>query len=517
MKIGIAQLLFTVGNIEENYNKIKNAVLEFKTENAELVIFPQMTLMGFPAYDLMQYGEMLDLQDRYVDQIAKLFPSTHILLGGIERNNEKVYNVIYHLWNGRIKNTFIKENLIKEDWLNEAKYFDRKKLQDNVLIIDDKKIVINFEDEVSDKSFQSDLLLYFTAIPTHDYFDKRTEINKNLSKIEKQTIVLNILGSEGHITFPGGSWIKDEEVGLVEQFPFYKEKLQVFATEEFHIIETDKPGKDLDYIYRSIIFGIREYFEQSNFKKAIVGLSGGIDSAVVASLAVEALGKDNVHGVLMPSQFSSDHSVNDAKQLANNLGIEYDIIPIEPMYNQYLESLKPVFGNKPFDVTEENIQARIRGNIVMAIANKFESIVLNTSNKSEALVGYGTLYGDIVGSLGVILDLYKTEVYQLAEYINRKKEIIPENIITKEPSAELHHGQKDSDALPDYTTLDKILKLFIEEKRSHEEVLDMGFDESTLNRVIKLVLKNDYKKYQCPPPLVVSGKNKIFPLLFKKD
>lgn len=517
MKIGIAQLLFSVSNLEENFCKIKDTLLSFISENIELVIFPQMTIIGFPAYDLMAYNDMLDKQDKYIDQIAKLFPNTHILVGGVKRSEDKVYNVLFHLSNGRIADTYIKENLIKEDWLNESKYFSKKKQQDNILIISKNKLVINFEDEVSDKSFHSQILLYFTAIPTHNYFEKRNIINKNLARIEKKSIVLNTLGSEGHITFPGGTWIVDETNGLIEQFPVFEEKLMVFATEEFHTTIPEQPKNDNNFLFQSLIFGIKEYFKQSNFQKAVIGLSGGIDSAVVAVLGVAALGKENIHGVLMPSAFSSDHSINDTENLAKNLGINYDIIPINKLFEQYLLDLKPIFGDLPFDVTEENIQARIRGNILMAIANKYKSIVLNTSNKSEALVGYGTLYGDIVGSLGIILDLYKTEVYQLAKYINLNKEMIPQNILLKEPSAELHHGQKDSDALPDYTTLDMILKLFTEDKKSKEEIIDKGFDEPTVNKVIEMVYKNDYKKYQCPPPLIVSGKGKVFPLLFKKS
>ncbi len=384
-------------------------------------------------------------------------------------------------------------------------------------MIGDKKLVINFEDEVSDKSFQADLLLHFTALPTHTYFTKRAVVNKNLARIEKKAIVLNVLGSEGHISFPGGSWIEGEEANLIEQLPVFEEELSVFDCDDFKEHSVDKPAKDMDFIHKSLIFGIRQYFQQTGFEKAVIGLSGGIDSAVVAALGVEALGKENVRALLMPSQFSTEHSVNDAEKLAKNLDIHYDIVPIRHLFDKYQETLNPIFGDLPFGVAEENIQARIRGNLVMAIGNKFNSIVLNTSNKSEGLVGYGTLYGDIVGALGVILDLYKTEVYELAEFINRNREIIPNHIITKPPSAELRPGQKDSDTLPEYSVLDEILKAFTEEFKSVDEIVESGYDRNTVTNIVRLVYQNDYKKYQCPPPLVVSGKSKVFPLLFKKD
>ncbi len=517
MKIGVAQLLLRIKDVEGNYEKVKNEILFLKEQGADLIIFPQMTFVGFPSYDFGKYNDLLTKQDKYTQLLAEEFPEVHLLVGGIDRKAEKLYHVIFHLFDGSIQDVFIKENLIKEDWLNEGKYFARKKQQDNLLIIADRKLVVNFEDEVSDKSFQADLLLHFTALPTHTYFEKRAIINKNLTRIEKKAIVLNVLGSEGHISFPGGSWIEGEEANLIEQLPVFETKSVIFDCDNFEEKQNDKPVKDMDFIHKSLIFGIRQYFEQTGFQKAVIGLSGGIDSAVVAALGVEALGKENVRVLLMPSQFSTEHSVTDAEELAKNLEIRYDIVPIRYLFERYQESLNPIFGDLPFGVAEENIQARIRGNLVMAVGNKFNSIVLNTSNKSEALVGYGTLYGDIVGALGVILDLYKTEVYELADFINRDREIIPNHIITKPPSAELHPNQKDSDALPEYGILDEILKAFVEDLKSVDEICEMGYDKNTVENIVRLVYQNDYKKYQCPPPLVISGKGKVFPLLFRKD
>jgi NAD+ synthase (glutamine-hydrolysing) len=252
--------------------------------------------------------------------------------------------------------------------------------------------------------------------------------------------------------------------------------------------------------------GIRDYFVKMGFSKAILGLSGGIDSAVTLVLAATALGKEQVLPVLLPSEFSSQHSIDDAVQLAKNLGIRYEIIPIEQSFLSIRQTLEPQFRDLPFDLTEENIQARIRAVILMALSNKFGYILLNTSNKSEAAVGYGTLYGDMAGGLSVLGDVYKTGVYDLAAYINREREIIPENTIKKPPSAELRPDQKDADSLPEYGILDRILFGYIEQRKGPEEIVSQGFDEATVKRVLKLVNTNEYKRAQCPPILRISPK-----------
>jgi NAD+ synthase (glutamine-hydrolysing) len=262
----------------------------------------------------------------------------------------------------------------------------------------------------------------------------------------------------------------------------------------------------MDEIYRALILGIRDYFFKMDFSNAILGSSGGIDSAVVQSLAVAALGKENVRAILMPSQYSSSHSVNDAEQLSKNLGNPYDIVPIKNIYESFLTELKPIYKNLPFGLAEENIQARTRGNLLMAIANKFGYILLNTSNKSELATGYGTLYGDMAGGLSVLGDVYKTQVHALAKYINKQKEIIPENIITKAPSAELRPDQKDSDSLPEYDTLDRVLYEYIELRKGPKEIIEKGFDKPLVNRVLKLVNTNEYKRNQFCPIIRISCK-----------
>jgi NAD+ synthase (glutamine-hydrolysing) len=266
------------------------------------------------------------------------------------------------------------------------------------------------------------------------------------------------------------------------------------------------PTLNIEQVYQALVLGVKDYFNKMGFTKAIIGSSGGIDSAVTLAIACEALGKENVHAVLMPSPYSTDHSVNDAIVLSQNLDNKYDIIPIKEVYEEFLTTLKPLFKDLPFSLAEENIQSRSRGNILMAIANKFGYILLNTSNKSELATGYGTLYGDMAGGLGVLGDCYKLQVYELAKYINRHQEIIPANIITKAPSAELRPNQKDSDSLPDYAVLDQILYQYIERRANPNDIKALGFDNALVDRTLKMVNNNEYKRNQFCPIIRISPK-----------
>ena len=294
---------------------------------------------------------------------------------------------------------------------------------------------------------------------------------------------------------------------IIEELKYFEEDFRVFELENLHKPKTDSPiPAKIALIHDGLVMGVRNYFQKLGFTKAILGLSGGIDSAVTAVIAAEALGSKNVRCVLLPSGFSSDHSINDAKALAKNLGSPYEIIPIKDSYESIRGNLKSQFEGTSFDIAEENIQARIRGVILMALSNKFGYILLNTSNKSEAAVGYGTLYGDMNGGLAVIGDVYKTEVFELAKYMNRNQEVIPTNTITKPPSAELRPDQKDSDSLPDYDILDEILYQYIEKRKGPKDLIQLGFEESLVKRILKLVNTNEYKRHQTPPILRVSPK-----------
>jgi len=352
-----------------------------------------------------------------------------------------------------------------------------------------------------------DLVVNLSASPfsyNQENFRKNILV-KNAIKYNLPIIYANQVGAHTELVFDGGSVFLNGKGEIVEELKYFEE--------DFRIIYTESSARNLqpqtDYIekiYEALILGIRDYFGKMGFKRATLGLSGGIDSALVLVLAAEALGKENVRVLLMPSQYSSDHSITDAVQLAQNLDVQYEIIPIQPMVDTFGKSLSEVFTGLKNDITEENIQARTRGILLMAISNKFGHILLNTTNKSECAVGYGTLYGDMNGGLSVLGDVYKTDVFKMANWINREKEIIPINTIQKPPSAELRPDQKDTDSLPDYSILDQILFDYIELKLSPAEIIAKGFDEATVLRTVKMVNTNEYKRFQAPPILRVSSK-----------
>ena len=297
---------------------------------------------------------------------------------------------------------------------------------------------------------------------------------------------------------------------VVNRLSFFREDFELVELEDLAVSNTDTTTGEIpdrmEMIHGALVLGVRDYFGKLGFKSATLGLSGGIDSALTLVLASEALGPENMHVLLLPSQYSSDHSIDDSVKLAGNLGVRYDIIPIKDLFNQFRTSLQSLFKNLQEDITEENIQARIRGTLLMALSNKFGNLLLNTSNKSETAVGYGTLYGDMSGGLSVLGDVYKTDVYDLAKYLNKNGELIPENIITKPPSAELRPNQKDSDSLPPYDLLDHILEAYIEKQQSPAKMEESGFDSKLIHRIIRMVDQNEYKRYQTPPILRISSK-----------
>jgi NAD+ synthase (glutamine-hydrolysing) len=373
---------------------------------------------------------------------------------------------------------------------------------------------------------QPDVMINLSASPfdyTHDE-DRKATIKANVVKYKLPLFYCNAVGSQTEIVFDGASYVFDKEANLCGKLPMFQSALQSFILNDDGSIDAPiiepasrVPDKELNpagleenlniaMVHDAIVMGIKDYFTKMGFTKAILGSSGGIDSAVTLALACTALGKENVRAVLMPSEYSTAHSVDDAEQLSINLGNPYDTVPIKNIYDSFLQELKPIFKDLPFSIAEENIQSRSRGNLLMAIANKFGYILLNTSNKSELATGYGTLYGDMAGGLGVLGDCYKMQVYALAKYINRNKEIIPSNIITKAPSAELRPGQKDSDSLPDYSVLDRILYQYIERRQGPKEIKAQGFDAALVDRVLKMVNINEYKRNQFCPIIRISPK-----------
>ncbi|HNG06845.1 MAG TPA: NAD+ synthase, partial [Saprospiraceae bacterium] len=355
-----------------------------------------------------------------------------------------------------------------------------------------------------------DIMINLSASPfSYDHAESRiSAVRANVSKYGVPMFYVNHVGAQTEIIFDGGSLVVSPDLQVFDEMPYFEECIKTYNLADVQKggINNEQQKEKYRLMHDAIVTGIRDYFGKLGLKKAILGLSGGIDSALTAVLAVRALGAENVWGVLMPSEYSTGHSVTDAKDLAVNLGIRHDIVPIRSVFDVYEGLLNPLFEGKQADVTEENIQARIRGMILMALSNKFGHILLNTSNKSEFAVGYGTLYGDMCGGLAVLGDVYKTEIYKLAAYVNKDGEVIPLNSICKPPSAELRPGQKDSDSLPEYDTLPPVLFQYIENRIGPAELMEMGFDPAMVNRILRLVNINEFKRFQAPPVIRVSNK-----------
>lgn len=527
MKIAVAQLNFHVGNFESNTQKIINKIEEAKSQNVDLIVFSELAICGYPPRDFLEFNDFIETCLSCVNEIAIQTKGITAIVGGPSKNEsghgKPLFNSAFVLSDGQVKNVIHKTLLPTYDIFDEYRYFEPNREFEVVEIAGKKVGIAICEDlwNVGDnplytktpamelKQKGAELLINVAASPfSYNQDEERKKVLKeNAVKTGLPIVYCNHVGAQTELIFDGGSFFMNALGEIVNQDNFFEESLLISSLNQNEFSPGGKTFRNkIQLIHDALVLGIKDYFSKLGFKKAIVGLSGGIDSAVTFALAARALGSENVYGILMPSQFSSDHSVDDAKELAENLGSPYELIEIKDVYDSYDEKLKPIFKDLPFGLAEENLQARTRGVLVMAISNKFGHIVLNTSNKSEAAVGYGTLYGDMCGGLAVLGDVYKTEVFELARYINKDEEVIPENSIVKPPSAELRPDQKDSDSLPDYDILDKLLFEYIENRKGPRELVELGFDEVLVNRVLKMVNINEYKRYQTPPILRVTHK-----------
>lgn len=525
MKIALIQQNYHIGNFDENTGKIIEGVRRAAKEGAHLAVFSELCITGYPPQDFLEFDDFIERTNRSIEAIAAETQNIGVIIGAPTRNGsllgKNLYNSAVYLYQGKIQQIVNKTLLPNYDVFDEYRYFEPnrefnciqhlgKKIalvicEDSWDIEEDVLYTINPTDELKKQDPQ--LIINISASPFsyHHAGSRKKMMVWNTKRYDLPMVYVNNVGSQTELIFDGGSLMYDASGELVAELKYFEE--------DFAIVDIDSMSKvnshvrtDIENIHDALVLGIRDYFKKLGFTKATLGLSGGIDSAVTAVLAQRALGKENVHGILMPSQYSSDHSVNDAKQLGENLGIKYDVIAIKDMYDSFEKNLSTFFKNTQPDVTEENIQARIRGVLLMALSNKFKYVLLNTSNKSEVAVGYGTLYGDMCGGIAVLGDVYKTQIYELARYINKDSEVIPMNSISKPPSAELRPGQKDSDSLPEYDVLDKILYQYIELRKGPKELLNMGFDASLVTRVLRLVNINEYKRAQTPPILRISDK-----------
>ncbi len=534
MKIALVQLNYRIGDFTGNARKITDAILRARSEGADLAVFSELAITGYYPHDLLEKKEFILKAEETVREIARHCDGIGVLVGGPAINDsdrgKQLFNAAYFLHNGRISDIFYKSLLPTYDVFDEYRHFEPNRLF-HLLHLNDMRLAVTICEDLWDEQpvyseFGKNKLYQTSPVSELVKLDPQLIINLSASpfsanqegwrkdilksKARQAGVPLayvNQTGAHAELIFDGGSVFIDGEGNIVHELKYFGE--------DFRIVDIKKPGTpqlqpesgNTEKIHDALVLGIRDYFRKTGFSKATLGLSGGIDSAVVAVLAAEALGAENVRVLLLPSAYSSEHSVQDARELAENLGIRYDIVPISAPVDAVNAAMAPVFGNLPQDITEENIQARIRGVLIMALSNKFNHLVLNTTNKSECAVGYGTLYGDMNGALSILGDVYKTEVYRLAAYINREKEIIPQNTILKPPSAELKPGQKDSDTLPEYDLLDKILFNYIELNQSPEEIAELGIDPGLIARVIRMVNLNEYKRFQAPPILRISSKS----------
>lgn len=533
MKVAIAQLNYTIGDFEGNAEKMIQQILKAKSDNAELVVFSELSVTGYYPHDLLEKKEFIQKAELAVDKIASECVGIAAIVGAprINENDrgKQLFNSAFFLADGEIKSIHNKTLLPTYDIFDEYRHFEPNK-EFEIVEYKGEKIAITICEDLWDElptsnefgkdklyqtspmdelsKFNPDFVVNLSASP-FSYNQEGWRKNMLISKAKSYNIPIfyvNQVGAQTELIFDGGSVFIDKEGEINSELKYFEEDALIIDTKLKSEKQLQGKIERIEKIHDALVLGIRDYFHKMGFKHATLGLSGGIDSAVTVVLAVRALGAENVRVLLMPSKYSSDHSVEDAKQLAENLNIQYDIVNIQSVVDKFEDELAPLFEGTSPGVTEENIQARARGVYVMAISNKFGHILLNTTNKSESAVGYGTLYGDMNGGMAVLGDVYKMDVFRLSRFMNKDGEVIPENTIVKPPSAELRPDQKDTDSLPEYEELDEMLFDYIELNKSPKEIIAKGFDEQVVNRVIRMVNMNEYKRFQAAPILRVSSK-----------
>lgn len=533
MKVALAQLNYTIGDFEGNSTKIIGEIEKAKNEGVDLVVFSELSVTGYYPHDLLEKKEFIQQAENAVLKIAANCIGIAAIIGAPRINQnakgKQLFNSAFFLNEGKIQYIQNKTLLPTYDIFDEYRHFEPNN-EFNIVEFKGEKIAITICEDLwdelptanefgKDKLYQvspleelsklnPDFVVNISASPfsfNQEGWRKNVLVSK-AKKYKVPVLYVNQVGAQTELIFDGGSVFIDTNGEIVKELKYFEEDFVIVDTEHIGEKQLQPKCETIEKIHDALVLGIRDYFRKTGFTKATLGLSGGIDSAITVVLAVRALGAENVRVLLMPSKYSSDHSIADARQLAENLGIQYDLINIQPAVDRLETGLSPLFKDSKPDITEENIQARARGIYLMAISNKFGHILLNTTNKSECAVGYGTLYGDMNGGIAVLGDVYKMDVFKLAHFMNREQEIIPVNSITKPPSAELRPDQKDTDSLPEYKDLDKMLFSYIEMNMSPKEIIALGFDENVVNRVIRMVNINEYKRFQAAPILRISSK-----------
>ena len=543
IRISIAQINTTVGDLEANQSKIISYIEKARQDRSDVIVFPELTVTGYPPEDLLHKPYFVDQNMTSAQKIAEATQDICAVYGFVESQNG-LYNSAAIAHNGKLISTYQKQLLPNYGVFDEKRYFTHGETA-KIYRLSGVNIGINICEDVWSHSGpikeQSDsgaeLILNINASPYHvnKQFERTAMLSRRAKDNNVHIVYVNMVGGQDELVFDGGSVVLDPEGATLHGGHLFMEMLETYdldittknqvntpnverifiseksdgITSEIDSTPTARPMDEIEEIYNALVLGTRDYVLKCGFKKVLIALSGGIDSSLVAAIAAKALGPENVIGLSMPSIFSSDGSKSDAKELSENLGLELRTIQINPIFESFTASLSNEFIGTEWDATEENIQSRIRGNLVMAMSNKFNWLVLTTGNKSEMAVGYATIYGDMAGGFSVIKDVPKSTVYDLCDYINRSEidPIIPLTVINKPPSAELRPDQKDSDSLPDYSILDPILQMYIEEDMSIESIVNQGFTEPTVSEIIKLVDKNEYKRRQSPPGVKITSKN----------
>ncbi len=567
VRLALAQINSTVGDIEGNTEKIISLIKEAKAKDCDIIAFPELAITGYPPEDLLFKTSFIKANLKALEKIANHSRNIISIIGFVDKNKD-IYNAAAVLLDGKIVAKYHKNYLPNYGVFDEVRYFQRGN-EISILDINGTKIGLSIcediwypENPINIQAIEgASLVININASPYHI---GKTKEREDLLKVRARDnniaiAYVNLVGGQDELVFDGNSIVVGPDGSFIAKADAFKEELlicdieleSVFrmqlkdnrlrnlrATykreERVNVIPVDYKFKEkvehidqkitldlteTEEVYNALVLGVRDYIHKNGFEKVVIGLSGGIDSSLTATIAVDALGKDNVKGVLMPSQFTSRESIEDAQELAENLGIEIFIFPIKDIFNKYMDILSPVFEGLKWDVTEENLQARIRGNLLMALSNKFGWIVLATGNKSEMSVGYATLYGDMVGGFAVLKDVYKTKVYELAEYRNSVSPVIPKRVLEKPPSAELRPNQKDEDELLPYQILDEIIRLYVEEDLSLEEIAARGFDKKSVEKVIRMIDRNEYKRRQAPIGIRITkrafGKDRRMPITNK--
>ena len=521
VKLALAQLDLAVGDIAGNTKKIiENANRARDELNADLIVFPELGVCGYPPEDLLFHGGFRRSVENAMDEIRNHVIGITVLLGFPEYDDDHIYNACAVFADGKIVAHYRKQMLPNYSVFDEERYFTAGR-DATVFKLNGIRIGLNICEDIwkagpmrSNRAAGAECVIVINGSPFEmaSQETRENEVRSRIAEVQIPVVYINMVGGQDELVFDGGSFAMNADGDVCFRAPAFDEGLHTVILKATAAGVTPESGECAAMlqteasVYRALVTGTRDYVTKHGFPGVIIGLSGGIDSALVATIACDAIGADRVRAVMMPFRFTSTMSQEDAAKQAATLGIDYDVIPIEPMYEATIDQLQTVLGDREADVTEENIQARCRGLLLMAISNKTGRMLLTTGNKSEMAVGYATLYGDMAGGFAPIKDCSKTLVYRLAHYRNTLGEVIPERVITREPTAELRADQKDSDSLPGYDILDPILEAFIEEDLSVAKIVDRGFERDVVIRILEMVKRNEYKRRQAPPGIRISGR-----------